>query len=96
LFFNFHEIGSGILVGFISLYGTRGVYCTPKKQELFGKRSFSGIRVTDNGEGFSFVYFRIAHKDFWDSMLTERIVLARRIKAEYAGQVSLRRKGTFF
>ena len=57
LFFNFHPVGHSMTVGFFALYRTCLIYCASVQEKLFGKGSFTCVRVGDDGECTPSVYF---------------------------------------
>ena len=55
--FDLHKIAGGVLFNFVAFYGACGLYGSAKQQKLFGKGSFTGIGVADDGKGFAALYF---------------------------------------
>ena len=62
LFFNFHEIGGGGFGDFVAFYGACGLDLTAEEEEFLCEGGFTGIWVSDDGEGFAFCDFGFKHE----------------------------------
>jgi hypothetical protein len=62
LFFDFHEIGGGGFGDFVAFNGTGGLDLATEEEEFLREGGFTGIWVSDDGEGFAFGDFGFEHE----------------------------------